>query len=54
MEREKKISNLLNQKIHLQMNEEKAILLKHEATLNEILTNREKEFRKLNNKVSTF
>lgn len=33
------------------MNEEKAIILKHEAALNEILANREREFRKLNNKV---
>ena len=54
MERERKINNLLNQKLHLQMNEEKAIVLKHEAALNEILTNREKEFRKLNNKVIVY
>lgn len=51
MEREKKISNLLSQKLNQQLNEEKAIILKHEASLNEILANKEKEFRKLNNKV---
>lgn len=52
MEREKKISNLLNKKLNQQLNEEKAIILKHEASLNEILANKEREFRKLSNKVN--
>lgn len=54
MEREKKIANLLNKKLNEQLNEEKAIILKHEASLNEILANKDREFRKLNNKVVTF
>lgn len=53
MERERKIANLLNKKLNQQLNEEKAIILKHEASLNEILANKEREFRKLGNKVGT-
>ena len=51
IEREKKIRNLLRKKRVQQLNEEKATQLKLETNYNELISNREKEIVKLNNKV---